>query len=82
LAAIKRPALTFTSSGLSDILTKGLGRQAIATTASIDPKDLKRPGHREENPMTVAGVIEYLAGHVRLHAVQTIESRRVIWEKG
>ena len=56
--------------------------KAIATTASIDPQDLDRPGHREENHMTVAGVIEYIAGHVKLHAGQIIESRRVIRENG
>ena len=56
--------------------------KAISTTAGIDPKDLNRPGHREDNPMTVAGVIEYLAGHVKLHAGQIIETRRVIAEQG
>ena len=56
--------------------------KAIATAAGIDANDLNRPGHREENPMTVAGVIEYIAGHVKLHAGQIIESRRVIGEKG
>ena len=54
--------------------------KAIATTASINPKDLDRPGHREDNPMTVAGVIGYIAGHVELHAAQIIETRRVIRE--
>lgn len=56
--------------------------KAVATTASIGPKDLNRPGHREDNPMTVAGVIEYVAGHVKLHAGQIIETRRVIAEQG
>ncbi len=69
---------------VTDLLAQvaAANEKAIATTASIDPKDLNRPGHREENPMTVAGVIEYIAGHVRLHAGQIIESRRIIREKG
>ena len=54
--------------------------KAIATTASIDPKHLDRPGHREDNPMTVAGVIRYIASHVKLHAGQITETRRVIRE--
>ena len=54
--------------------------KAIATAASINPKDLDRPGHREDNPMTVAGVIGYVANHVKLHAGQIIETRRVIRE--
>lgn len=56
-------------------------QKAIATTGRIDPKDLNRAGHREDNPMTVAGVIDYIAGHVKLHGNQIIETRRVIGEK-
>ncbi len=41
---------------------------------------MNRPGHREDNPMTVAGVIEYIAAHVKLHAAQIDETRRVIRE--
>ncbi len=69
---------------VADLLARvsAANEKAIATTASIDPKDLDRPGHREENPMTVAGVIEYIAGHVRLHAEQITESRRIIRGKG
>ena len=68
---------------VADLLARvsAANEKAIATTASIDPKDLDRPGHREDNPMTVAGGIEYIAGHVKLHADQIIESRRVIKEK-
>jgi len=43
-----------------------------------DPAKLDRPGHREDNPMTAAGVIQYTARHVRLHADQIIESLRLI----
>ena len=53
---------------------------AIATAGGIDSKDMNRPGHREDNPMTVAGVIEYIAAHVKLHAAQIDETRRVIRE--
>ena len=55
---------------------------AVATVGSVDPADLSLPGHRGEgNPMTVAGVIQYLAGHVELHARQIEESLRLIREK-
>ena len=55
--------------------------EAVAAVAKIDPADLGRPGHREANPITAAGVIEYLARHVRLHAEQITETRRIIREK-
>lgn len=55
--------------------------EAVAAVAGIDPVDLDRPGHREANPITAGGVIEYLAGHVRLHAEQITETRRIIREK-
>ena len=55
--------------------------EALATVGEFDPKDLGRPGHREENPMTAGGVIQFLAGHVRTHAGQIIEARRLIREK-
>lgn len=69
---------------VADLLAQvsAANEKAIATTATIDAKALDRPGHREDNPMTVAGVIEYLAGHVRLHAEQIIETRRVIRGNG
>ena len=56
--------------------------EAVAATGRIAPGDLGRPGHREANPMTVAGVVEYLAGHVKLHADQITESLRLIRAKG
>jgi hypothetical protein len=38
-------------------------------------------GHRGENsPITVEGVIRYLASHVKEHANQITESRRLINE--
>jgi len=52
--------------------------QAVATVGNIDPKDLSRPGHRESNPMTAGDVIQYIAGHVRDHADQISEARRLI----
>ena len=55
--------------------------EAVAAVARIDPVNLARPGHREANLITVAGVIEYLAGHVRLHAEQITETWRIIPEK-
>jgi len=52
---------------------------AIATTGKILPADLSILGHRgENNPVTVEGVIHYLAAHVEEHAAQIVESRRFI----
>ncbi len=56
--------------------------EAVAASGRIGPSDLSRPGHREANPITVAGVVEYLAGHVKLHADQIVESLRLIKAKG
>ena len=55
--------------------------QVVAVVGGIDPKNLDRPGHREDNPITAAGVIRYVAGHVRDHANQITESRRLIRER-
>ena len=52
--------------------------QVVDVVAAIDPATLDRPGHREDNPMTAADVIRYTADHVRIHAVQIIESLRLI----
>ena len=52
--------------------------QVVDVVGTIDPAKLDRPGHREDNPMTAAGVIQYTARHVRLHAGQIIESLRLI----
>ena len=51
---------------------------AVDETGRINPANLGRPGHRQQNPITVAGVIEYLAEHVALHAQQITDSRRLI----
>ncbi len=52
---------------------------AVAATGKIDPKDLGILGHRgENNPITVAGVVTFLATHVEDHANQVGESRRLI----
>jgi len=52
---------------------------AVATTGEIAPADLSVLGHRgEDNPITVEGVIQYLAGHMEEHARQITESRRLI----
>ena len=55
--------------------------EAIAMVGRINPQDLSRPGHREDNPMTAGGVIRYVAGHVRDHANQITEARRLIRQK-
>ncbi len=55
--------------------------EAAAMVGGIDPQDLTRPGHREENPMTAASVIQYVARHVRDHANQITETRRLIRRK-
>ena len=56
---------------------------AIATTGKIDPEDLATLGHRgEDNPITVEGVIHYLASHMELHARQITTSRQLINRAG
>lgn len=52
--------------------------QVVDVVSAIDPAKLDWPGHREDNPITAAGVIQYTARHVRLHAGQIIESLRLI----
>ncbi len=52
---------------------------AVATVGNITPDDLAILGHRgENNPISVEGVIQSLAGHVTEHANQITESRRLI----
>ena len=52
---------------------------AVVTTGEISPGDLTTLGHRgENNPITVAGVVRFLATHMEEHAHQIIESRRLI----
>ncbi len=55
--------------------------EAAAMVGRINPQDLTRPGHREDNPMTAGGVIGYVAVHVRDHANQITEARRLIRQK-
>ena len=55
--------------------------EAVEMIGQIDPIDLDRLGHREANPLTAGGVIEYLAKHVSDHAVQITEARQQIAEK-
>ncbi len=52
--------------------------EAAAEVRNIVPEDLSRPGRRESNPMTAADVIQYVARHVRDHANQISEARRLI----
>ncbi|MCH9018359.1 MAG: DinB family protein [Chloroflexi bacterium] len=65
-----------------DVLVRGLAaanESAIAAAGEIASEDLAILGHRgENNPITVAGVIQYLAQHVEEHASQIRESRRLI----
>ena len=67
-----------------DDLTRGLAAandSAVATTGEIAPEDLDTLGHRgENNPITVEGVIHFLASHLEEHAQQIKESRRLISE--
>ena len=49
---------------------------AVVTTGKISPGDLTILGHRGENsPITVEGVVRFLATHMKEHAHQIIESR-------
>ena len=65
-----------------DALVRGLAaanESAIAAAGEVASEDLAILGHRgENNPITVAGVIQYLAQHVEEHASQVSESRRLI----
>ena len=65
-----------------DELVRGLAaanKSAVAATGEIAPEDLAILGHRgENNPITVQGVVQYLAQHVEEHAHQVSESRRLI----
>jgi len=67
-----------------DDLVRGLAaanESAIATTGDIAPEDLAILGHRgEDNPLTVEGVIQYLAAHMEEHARQITTSLRLIRE--
>ncbi len=65
-----------------DDLVRRLGaanESAIATTGQIAPEHLAILGHRgEDNPITVEGVIQYLASRMKEHARQITTSRRLI----
>ena len=55
---------------------------AVATVGGIDPKDLNRLGHRGEgNPVSAGQLIESLASHLRAHAGQITETRRIVRER-
>ncbi len=65
-----------------DMLIKSLAvanESAVTATGEIEPKNLAILGHRgENNPITVEGVVQYLALHVEEHAHQVSESRRLV----
>ena len=65
-----------------DALVRGLAtanESAIAAAGEMAPQSLDILGHRgKNNPITVKGVIQYLAQHVEEHANQVSESRRLI----
>jgi uncharacterized damage-inducible protein DinB len=65
-----------------DELVKSLAvanESAVKATGEISASDLAKQGHRgENNPMTVEGVITFLAQHMEIHARQITESRQQI----
>ena len=68
---------------LNDLVRRlaAANQSAIATTGEIAPEDLATLGHRgEDNPITVEGVIQFLASHMEEHARQITTSRRLISE--
>ena len=81
---LRLAAVTDTAQDPLDALILGVETacdEAVAAIGRIDPKNLDRPGHRESNPMTAGGVIEYLARHVSDHAAQINEARQQIAQK-
>jgi uncharacterized damage-inducible protein DinB len=55
---------------------------AVASVGGIDPKDLGRVGHRGEGKSVTAGeLIQSVASHLREHAGQIIETRRMVRER-
>jgi len=59
-----------------------VNNSVVATVGTINPSDLTLLGHRGDgNPMTVADVLQYLAGHVELHARQIKDSLTLIRKK-
>ena len=65
-----------------DELIRGLSTAndaAVTVVGNIAPRDMSILGHRgENNPISVEGVIQSLAGHMTEHANQITESRRLI----
>ena len=82
-----RRAAAVTDHGIDplDVLVRDLAtanESAIAATGEIAPKDLGILGHRgENNPITVEGVIQFLASHVEDHARQINASRQLISQR-
>jgi hypothetical protein len=55
---------------------------AVVSVGGIDAKDLDRVGHRGEGKSVTAGeLIESLASHLREHAGQITETRRIVRER-
>ena len=66
---------------LNDLLwgLAAANESAVTTTGEIAPGDLAILGHRgDNNPITVEGVVRFLASHMEEHAGQITESRRLI----
>jgi len=65
-----------------DELVKSLAvanESAVKATGEIAASDLAKQGYRcENNPMTVEGVITFLAQHMEVHARRITESRQQI----
>jgi uncharacterized damage-inducible protein DinB len=65
-----------------DLLIQSLAaanESAVTATGEIAPENLAILGHRgENNPITVEGVVRFLAQHVEEHAHQVSESWRLI----
>jgi|TARA_Y100000031_G_C7977222_1_gene273113 uncharacterized damage-inducible protein DinB len=55
---------------------------AVASVGGIDSKDLDRVGHRGEGrPVSAGQLIQSLASHLREHAGQITETRRMVRER-
>ena len=70
--------------GLASLIQQmnSANNQVVDVVAAMDTATLGRPGHREDNPMTVSDVIRYTADYVRIHADQIIETLRLIRQTG
>lgn len=70
---------------LDDLIkeTAAANESAVAATGGIASEHLATLGHRgEDNPITVEGVIQFLATHMETHAQQITTSRHLISEAG